>query len=448
LADPLRAVSRLRSLRRPSPPTLAALALFAVALAVRLVWVSFVDSPYDNVFSDMGGYVDRALDAAHVKPDAFPIFATLYPPGTHLVYAAEMKLVGWTHHGPMLLLNCMWGAVVAPCTMLLAMRIVPRLAVAVPAGLAMALWYPLLAFSGFFSSEQPYAGALALSAWLLVRQVESGKSTVGLGVTSSIAYLVRPQVILTLFALTLAGLYVLWRRTPRLRVGRLVLAGAILTGTVAFGAVRYHALSGRWGLVSDNAAMTRLWADTDYGRVRATWHSPDGRNLVFFFGSPPKNEIGETRELTFDGYVGDPEKLDLARRLEVMHMTPGARALRWVKNVRLLFAYNSLWPDSLHQGKGWRWIWSEASRRVLLVFICPLALLGIAACLRRPTTVLVVCTAHIATALVVAAFFFAEARYRVPYDMFLVLLALEGACTLWFARDSSRGQGQPDVQVK
>ena len=44
------------------------------------------------------------------------------------------------------------------------------------------MWYPLLAFSGFFSSEQPYAGAIAVSTWLLVRQIEGGKNPVSLGV--------------------------------------------------------------------------------------------------------------------------------------------------------------------------------------------------------------------------------------------------------------------------
>ena len=52
------------------------------------------------------------------------------------------------------------------------------------------------------------------------------------------------------------------------------------------------------------------------------------------------------------------------------------------------------------------------------------------------------------TALVVAAFFFAEARYRVPYDMFLVLLALEGGLSLWSPRGSPQAQGQPLAQDK
>jgi hypothetical protein len=426
----LRLLPRIRAALTPT--RVAALAVFAVALGLRLVWVARVDSPFDNIHSDMAGYINRARQAAYGAGDPFPIFATLYPPGAHLVYAAEMKLVGWTHHGPLLFLNCLWGAVVAPCTMLLALRIVPRLPGAVGLGLLAAAWYPVLAFAGFFSSEQPYAGAIALSAWLLVRQVESGKGAVALGVVSAVAYLVRPQIILTLAVLTLLGLFVLWRRpprAPRLRVGRLVLAGAILTAAVAFGAVRYHSLSGRWGLISDNSAMTRLWADTSYGEVRST--------SGFFFSPPPKVENGETRRLLVDGYVGDPVLLDRARRNEVQYMSLGERVVRWVRNVRFLFVNNQLWPDAEHVDRaGWRRAWYGACWNLLLVVLCPLTVLGMASCFRRPTVVLVVCTAHVLTMLVVAAFFFAEARYRVPYDIFLMLLSLEGA--RWAAEGARR----------
>jgi len=240
-----------------------------------------------------------------------------------------------------------------------------------------------------------------------------------------------------LFALTLLGLVIVFREPlerflaflkrlpvmPRLRVGRLLIAGGILTAAVVFGAVRYHSLCGRWGLVSDNSAMTRLWADTNYGKVRS--------KLGFFFESPPKNENGEHRELLVDGYVGDPAVLDRARQNEVHYMTLSERVVRWVRNVRFLFVDNALWPESMHMGDGWRRKTYEYTKRLLLYALCPLALLGMLRCARRPRLVPLVCTAHVLTMLVVAAFFFAEQRYRVPYDIFIVLLAAEGG--MWVA---------------
>jgi hypothetical protein len=442
-----------RFAHKPGRAALAALAVFVLALGARLVWVSLVDSPYDNISSDMAGYINRALQVAYgdsaplphpiAHPDIHYFAASragvdpwtancpFYPPGAHMVYAAEMKLVGWSHHGAFLLLNCMWGAVVAPCALLLAVRIVPRLSVALVVGVVAALWYPLLAFSGYFSSEQPYAGALALSTWLLVRLVEQGKGAVATGAASGIAYLVRPQIVLTLFALAVVGgILLLRRRSRRLRlpVGRIVVAGAILTATVGWGALRYHRLSGgRWGLISDNGAVGRLGADTNYSRVRGVWRAPDGTPMSYLFESPTKAELGEHRELTFDGYVGDPAVIDRARRNEVHYMSAGDRIVRWLGNVRLLFDRGSLWPTSDHQGNGWRKTSYEVTHAILMVVLCPLTILGLVATARRPRVVTVVCAAQVLTMLIVAAFFCGEQRYRVPYDVFLLLLSLEGA---------------------
>jgi hypothetical protein len=455
----------LAFLRRVPRPVAAGLAVFLFAYALRLVWVGVVCSPFDNVLSDMAGYVNRAMQAAYgadnplpflgpgrfVDPheamaaaagvDPWTVQCPLYPPGAHMVYAAEMLVAGWSHHAAVLALNCLWGAVVAPCAVLLAYRIVPRLGVAIAVGLFMAIWYPLLAFAGFFSSEQPYAGAIALSAWLLVKLVERGATWAALatGAATSVAYLVRPQIVMTMAAFTVLGLVVLWRRPPRapkLRLTRLLIAGGVLTATVAWGALRYHDLTHRWGLISDNGTMTRLWADTDYGRVVATWHTPDGVPRVFMFESPPKAELGESHQLTFDGYVGDGAKLDAARRGETGYMTRGERVGRWAGNVVLLFGRDSLWPESRFHDIVWRKVVDVASSVVLVGVLVPLALAGIASCVRRATLAPLVAAFHVVTMVLVAAFFFAEQRYRVPYDVFLVLLALEGA--RWIVSLTSR----------
>ena len=62
-----------------------------------------------------------------------------------------------------------------------------------------------------------------------------------------------------------------------------------------------------------------------------------------------------------------------------------------------------------------------------LALVAPLALVGLLSAAVRPRLALVVCGAHVLTALVTAAFFYGEIRYRVPYDVFLFVLAVEGA---------------------
>jgi hypothetical protein len=176
--------------------------------------------------------------------------------------------------------------------------------------------------------------------------------------------------------------------------------------------------------------MARLFADTSYGKVRALTSDPDG-NVIgeFFFEPPSKVQTGEHRELFFKGYLGDPEILGQARRDAVATMTVRERFARWWSNVSLLFVRNDLWPEHTHlpPDRPGRIIYIDLCKAILLALLVPLTLVGLRAGAEKPTPVVVVAGAHVLTAIVTAGFFYGEARYRVPYDMFFFLLALEGA---------------------
>ncbi len=430
----MRASTSPYAFRSRGRAALAAGAVFLFAWGVRLLWVGFVESPFDNDWSDMGGYIHRALQVAYGEGDSAPEFATFCPPGTHLLLAAEMMLIGWKHHAAFLGVHAMWGAVVAPCAMLLATRLVRRAWIAIAFGVVVAIWQPLLAFSGYFSSEQFDAALLAVSAWLLVCQLESGRATIALGVSTALAYLVRPQVLLTVVMLAAVGIVIVLRRprgAPRLRRWQLAVSLSILAGAVACGTVRYQAITGHGGLISDNSAMMRLFADTDYSKVRST--------AGFFFEAPSKVQAREHHELVVTGYVGQPQPLERARVQAVRGLPLLARARRFAWNISLLFVDNDLWPENAHLGKSWRRAYNDVTKVLMLVLVCPLAGLGLISCVRKPRTALVIASAHVVTAILVAGFFLGECRYRAPNDTFFLLLALEGArCLVGAAIDRLR----------
>lgn len=73
-------------------PDRVALAAVIAGAAVRLVWGVVAHPPYELVFSDMQGYVERATRLADggdlQRLDAF------FPPGTHLLLAVPLELFG------------------------------------------------------------------------------------------------------------------------------------------------------------------------------------------------------------------------------------------------------------------------------------------------------------------------------------------------------------------
>jgi len=421
----MRARSRAPSLGRRIAIAISALCVLAVAFAVRFEWVLHVDNPFDNLYSDMGFYIVRAQWLATGTTTDFPRELAMYPPGTHTLYAAEMALIGWSRHTPFLVAHCLWGALVAPCVLLLSLRVVRSLFVAIPVGLCMAIWQPQVVYSGFFSSEQFACGLFAVGALLLVRHVETGRGAILTGLVAGTTYLVRPQFLLTAALLGVAWLLAAWRRpalAPRLRWGRSVLAAALMGGFVAGGAIRYASIAERPGLIADEDALQRLFADTDVGKV-SSWIG--GRHWVFM--PPSKIAVGEMREYAFEGYIGDRAKLQEGRRLFLRGRSLEWRAKHLLSNIDLLVEHNWLWPESDHVNREpWRHRYSEDFESVLH-WLLPLAALGLLSALWRRTPVLIVATAYVATVVVVAALFWGEMRYRVPYDGFLVILSLEGA---------------------
>src|ERR1017187_1510811 len=89
-ASPAELMTKPPRLNRGLP--VAAVCVFIVEFVVRLEWILRVQSPLDAVYSDMGGYVDRAqLLLAHKTP-ADPRVLSIYPPGTHSILALEFLI--------------------------------------------------------------------------------------------------------------------------------------------------------------------------------------------------------------------------------------------------------------------------------------------------------------------------------------------------------------------
>ncbi|HXL42501.1 MAG TPA: hypothetical protein VN960_00415 [Gaiellaceae bacterium] len=69
-----------------------ALAAIMVGAVFRLVWVLVLHPPFDYLYSDMGGYVGRAMHL--VETGSLERYDAFYPPGVHLLLAGIFKAFG------------------------------------------------------------------------------------------------------------------------------------------------------------------------------------------------------------------------------------------------------------------------------------------------------------------------------------------------------------------
>jgi hypothetical protein len=397
-------------------------ATVTLALFVRVYWVLRVQSPYDAIYSDMQGYVDRANAELGRGPTLYPRVMALYPYGAHYVYAALFRVIGFEHRTVIGLVQAALTAAPGYFLVLFASRLVTSERLLFAVGILFAAWQPVVWCVGYFLSEVPFLSLLFLNAWLCVRFAEQGKRPFALGLTGAVLFTIRPQFVLT-FAL-LAVAYVIGRRKvafgPRAvrRLGWVLAPWVVIVG---FSAVRHRHFTGHWGLISENGAMNRFFADTTVAKLEARWTDSRGGQWFYWFESPAKKHVGERDVARINAYVAEPDVLDELRRHRLRGKSLAWRVKRALLAVRLLWDKNDPWPEvnrappglrlSLHLGFG------SVVRWVLL----PLACLG--AVVARKGAAYVVVMAHLLTLVVLAMLFFPEARYRVPYDPFLLVLA-------------------------
>jgi hypothetical protein len=402
---------------------------FALAFFVRLAWILGIQHPMRAVYSDMYGYVDRAEQLMWHLASPDPRLLAIYPWGTHALMAAEFLLLGRHAQGAIAVAHALVGAVPAPCMAALSMRLVPSRAVATLTGVLVALWYPQVAFAGFFLSEHWFAAAIAVHAAWTVRERRGAPALLGTGLVSAVAFVVRPQFILTWAADMTRFKIAAMRRggfSPAARKATLLALPVAIF--VAGSAVRLHALSGHWGLISENATMTRIWADTDICQLRSNWTLPGGGRYSYWFSPPSKPALKPSDTVEFEGFIADPDILERIRLERLRGVPWTARMTRRLGNVALLFTGNLPWPERNYREPVWRLALQQIFAAAVLCVVLPLAVLG--AALGRRSAALFIAAANAATCIFTAFFFFGEGRYHVPYDPFFVLLAIVGGCEI------------------
>jgi hypothetical protein len=425
-------VTRLRRRTDERAIRAVAWAAFALSLATRLYWVMRVQSPYAAVYSDMAGYVNRANALLTHAPNSFPRIDALYPYGTHYFYALVFGVFGFANERTVCVVQALLGAAPAWFFVRFAGRVFRGVAVPAALGALFAIWQPILWTTGFFLSEVPFIALLFWNSWLALRFAEARRGGLLLGATGAALFAIRPQFILTfgLFGLAylLANRRRLFRRRALAQYAAVLAPWAIVLG---FSVARHQRLTGHLGLISENGELNNVFAGTTVGKVEARWRAPNGARWFFQVEPPTKKYVGETEVVRVWGYLADPKVLGPIREAHLEGKSLAWRARRAVGNVALLWEVHGPWPENeparAHPGlrKLLQVRFALGTRRLLL----PLTILGLLLAKKRAPYV--VAGAHLATLVVLSLFFFPEARYRGPYDPFMLVLGFAALARIY-----------------
>jgi len=420
-------------LTAPRGVRITIVAIVILSLAIRLVWVFGVQRPGDAVYSDMLGYMLRAQALIAGDQNMDDEYNVCYPYGTHYLYALESLVFGDSNYEAMGAAAAILSASVTLFLMLAALRCFSTVWPAYALGLVSALWYPQVSYAGFLTSETPYMFFLFLSLWLWIRLAQTGKGGGWAGLATALGFTIRPQLVMTAL-MGVAWMMVRKRDLDwfRWRTLAVVLLPALVV--IGYSAYRHQDYTGHLALISDNDAVGRFFASTKYKRILAARTRPDGTvmkrsdgtDVTRKFQPPATRQLGYTREFTFTGYIADAKQLgaERARYQSTLSLAEKLGLLR--RNIALVAFMNTMWPERNHAKEGtWRgsvfdlWAW------LVKYMLLPLSFLGLLSLAFRRNLALELASLHIATMVYSAAVYFAEIRYRVPYDLILVLFAVQ-----------------------
>jgi hypothetical protein len=441
-------------------------ALLAAAVITRLVWVTWVHPPEDYLFSDMKRYVERAQGLAlhGMTPGRRAMAWQTW--GTHVILAVPLKLLGAVplpRAAAWLWASFSAGTVVF--TYLLAARLLGPGRWSTGVGLVALLWYPHLSQAGYFLAETPFACLQVATTWGLIRLLQTGRGALWIGPAASVAFAVRPQI--AIFFLLSLSVWAWVRRSPHLhtpaRPRAVVWIGVVLLAMLSVSMWRFHAHTGRWAGVAENANMN-FTAGRCHNIVTQAFKSEramqrsierestrDGRRVslpgfrVLDLRLDHDNPFGlrpamGSRTLRFVGYVGDPE-IHRGLRAQCYAQTGFLEQIRYsVVNVSLLWFWADQFPE-VSDPKSPRALYVTAAvyRYGFAIGVLLPSMVGVVMAWRRrredPRWLLLV--AQLAVSIGVAAVFFGTIRLRTPYDSFSFILAA------WAIREGLRRWGRP-----
>lgn len=416
------------------------LAVFAAALVIRLIYNLAFHPPLEFATSDMVGYLtraDRVFDVPWTKPDPR---STFFPYGTHVLVFVTKWVFGRENGIAIGSVFALLGAATASLWYATARRLLGegRWIVSVLGGL-FAAHVPMIMLGSFVLSEAPFACALAAATFLSLRFFDEGglRDAAGMGLAFALAMPFRPQVLLSAVGVLLVLLLRRGATAPSLRRRALAfgLALAPLLLVAGISAARLHHHTGRWGIVSSNAAFNYTFgrchcSSLSPTKSRGTKFEPPSFSRLKNFES--KNGITPIVDLDpaidfdleFDGYLWDQEPA-YALAKTCVERTGKTRQVKYAAtHLLLLWAYNLPWPTVGVLANVW------AFGQIAWL---PGALVGIVRSLGRKHGREALLAVHVWALLATAIVFFGEARLRVPYDGVLMILAA-WTYTSWITR--------------
>lgn len=395
------------------------LLIFFLAVILRSFFIFVIHPPEKYIYNDMEIYTTGAVKVALGIPETAQ--DTFYPPGPAYLYslffhAPSPFLAIKIFHVFMGIMTCLF--IYGSADILFGKK------AAYLAGLFSSLNYLFVDFTGYVLSEGPFIFGLSAMFYFMVKSVTAARGIekrlfsflTGLLLIFSASFKTVILLLVPVFGVWLLfslRKYRLAVNLPYYFLGFLPLFAALC--------VRTYALTGDIGGISTNTGINFYQGRS---RVRITYfHDPETKKMYFFAGSP----VAIHDKYPFDLHLYGPTPsgssgLFFREGLRLARKDPGKTFRYSIANIYDLFRSAGIWPSSSVAGIFPKLVKYFNTAVVFLIIIPAMFVF----CLQFRDIVsspkFLVCLPVLV--LLLASFIFhGESRYRIPFDVFFIILA-------------------------
>jgi len=388
--------------------------LLALAFALRFLYIFILHPPEHYIFSDMGGYYDRAFNMGHHLPKS--ISDTLTAPGAHYFYS-----VCFYFSNPFLAIKLMNLAVsMLSCYFiyLIALELFGLFAAYIALFIS-AVNYLFIDYAGYILSETPFLFFFSLLFYLIIKSTKASgvrrKSAYLFcaGIVSSMALAIRPGILIFLVLFVLWSL-INWRKQKFVPIVFFVIGYMPIYFLIIF--QTYH-LTGEWGFVSKNGGLNFYQGRT---HVRDVNFDDAPRGAHFKFASPVAIQKGYSKDVTFNFGPYESQKLIDEAMKEVKKDIPRTIVYS-LEHVLDLFHTTTPWPSCCQDDPN-----EVIVKYFNIIFIYLIIVPSIIPLVWRFRRIFfsdaLLLYLALGSNIAVVMVYYGDPRFRVPFDMFSIIL--------------------------
>ncbi len=417
------------------------LIIYLIGVIWRYYYLLHVHPATQFVYSDMQSYVITAQNFSN--PNYQPSIAdTIYPPGTGIYLGLLYRLDPSWHLAMMV--QWLLSSLVPILLALIGYELYGK-KVALLTLVISSLYFPFIDYASYFMSEGPLLFTTTLSIWCLVRSLRvkniHAAPLWGLasGLSLGLAASCKSVVLLPGFLIALALVHWGWKEKWR-RILWISCAGSVgLMLLIVPQAIRCTRLNeGHYCTISNNGNLNMLLGH--YGLLKAADFNDRQRNFFHSFGPPPAWQMGYEEHATFPFGAYDAKQASQAAWQWIRSHPIDALVLSTSHIFELIFG-TVPWPSSHTAAR--RWV--QFSQQFYWVFLLLPGILHLKKNFRHlsdvsgPGRADLILLLPLVGLMITAFFTFGEPRFRIPFDGFMILLAVR-----WY----TRGECRPDGLIK